>query len=50
MRKVILIGLFLVLCGCGQKGPLFLPEQAPTNQEEPENKESEENNSVEVIK
>jgi predicted small lipoprotein YifL len=30
----------LCLSGCGQKGPLFIPEQAPTNQQELENEEA----------
>ncbi|MEO0369560.1 MAG: lipoprotein [Pseudomonadota bacterium] len=39
----------LLLSGCGQKGPLFIPEPAPTNQQELENKDTE-NNEEEVAK
>ncbi len=34
--KRILFVAILLAGGCGQKGPLFLPEEAPTNQEQPE--------------
>jgi predicted small lipoprotein YifL len=30
----------LILSGCGQKGPLFIPEPAPTNQEKLDPKDS----------
>lgn len=33
MKKIFLLGLVLALSGCGQKGPLFLPKDAPTNQQ-----------------
>jgi predicted small lipoprotein YifL len=28
--------LTLFLCACGQRGPLYLPEQAPNNKSKPE--------------
>lgn len=33
-RKGLIFSLFLILVGCGQKGPLFLPDEAPQNQRE----------------
>jgi predicted small lipoprotein YifL len=49
MKKIILIGCLLLVAGCGQKGPLYIPEEAPTNQEEPENEESEQSNTLETV-
>ncbi|WP_084162158.1 LPS translocon maturation chaperone LptM [Methylocaldum szegediense] len=36
---VSLILLTLVLSGCGQKGPLYLPSEEPASNEEPASKE-----------
>lgn len=38
MKKLFLLGLILVLSGCGQKGPLFLPKEAPANQQQDQSK------------
>ncbi|WP_284215532.1 LPS translocon maturation chaperone LptM [Agaribacter marinus] len=35
-KRVTLIMIMLLVCACGQRGPLYLPEQAQTNQENPE--------------
>lgn len=34
-RSIALIFGILVLAGCGQKGPLFLPQQTPSQTVEP---------------
>ncbi|QJD60023.1 hypothetical protein HG264_14560 [Pseudomonas sp. gcc21] len=34
-RSIALIFGMLVLAGCGQKGPLFLPQQTPSETVEP---------------
>jgi predicted small lipoprotein YifL len=37
MSKLALcVVLTLVLCACGQTGPLFIPEQAPSNEKTPQ--------------
>ncbi|MDT0582191.1 LPS translocon maturation chaperone LptM [Brumicola blandensis] len=33
-----LMGLVLFLSACGQRGPLYLPKDAPANKPEPENR------------
>ncbi|MFQ3207508.1 MAG: putative small lipoprotein YifL [Glaciecola sp.] len=34
-KMVLCIALTLFFCACGQTGPLFIPEQAPSNEEAP---------------
>ncbi|MFT6086655.1 MAG: putative small lipoprotein YifL [Glaciecola sp.] len=37
MSKLVLcVALTLFLCACGQTGPLFIPEQAPSNEKTPQ--------------
>ncbi|MFT5277678.1 MAG: putative small lipoprotein YifL [Glaciecola sp.] len=36
-KLTLLAALTLFLCACGQRGPLYLPEQAPSNEPAPEN-------------
>jgi predicted small lipoprotein YifL len=35
-KLVLCIALTLFLFACGQTGPLFIPEQAPSNEEVPQ--------------
>lgn len=37
MKKFFLLGLMLALSGCGQKGPLYLPDDATTNEQQDQN-------------
>lgn len=37
-KIALVMGLMLFLSACGQRGPLYLPEDAPSNKSEPENR------------
>lgn len=41
-RYVIAILFGSILLGCGQKGPLVLPEQTPSNQQNQDNNDNQE--------
>ncbi len=34
-KLALCVALALFLCACGQRGPLYLPKQAPSNEETP---------------
>ncbi|MFT4732762.1 MAG: putative small lipoprotein YifL [Gammaproteobacteria bacterium] len=35
-KSALCVALTLFLCACGQTGPLFIPEQAPSNDKTPQ--------------
>lgn len=35
-RLILLLTLLLTLPGCGQKGPLYLPDEPATTEDQPE--------------
>lgn len=34
-----ILGLLVVLAGCGQKGPLYMPEETPDSQSDDQNED-----------